>query len=237
MMTLSMLLAHLIGDYVLQWDKLAQWKARSLAGVTVHCAVVTAVTALLALPFQPYWWEGVLLISLGHYLIDAGQLPLTQRGTTSGTWALGRFLADQLAHLAVITAVLFWGGYMVWDTAVWYTTLSQHPHWLLIIAYTCLAMPAWVLIEFAIYGLIQGTPPDFSRASNKYISTLERWLMMTFVLVGQFPLVALVAAPRFMIEMPHIRQEDNIHVNLYLAKLLASILLAVLLGLALRAVQ
>lgn len=237
MITLSMFLAHLIGDYVLQWDKLAQWKARSLAGVTAHCAVVTAVTALFALPFQPYWWEGVLLISLGHYVIDAAQLPLTRRGTTSGAWALGRFLADQLAHLALITAVLVWGGHLVWDTAVWYTTLSQHPNWLLIIAYTCLAMPAWVLIEFAIYGLLQGTPPDFAHATNKYISTLERWLMMTFVLVGQYPLVPLVAAPRLMMEMPHIRQEDNTHVNLYLAKLLASILLAVLLGLALRALQ
>ncbi|MCA9982483.1 MAG: hypothetical protein KDD89_16695, partial [Anaerolineales bacterium] len=63
---------------------------------------------------------------------------------------------------------------------------------------------------------------------------LERWLMMTFVLTGQLLLVPLVAAPRLMVELPQMRQEDNANINLYLAKLLASVFLAVLLGLALR---
>lgn len=235
-MTLAMFLAHLIGDYVLQWDKLAMWKGRSLAGVTAHCVVVTAVTALFALPFQPYWWEGVLFISLGHYFIDAVQLPLTRRGTSSGAFAFGRFLADQVAHVAVIMSALFMGGYLTpahFSPAIWHH-LAEHSWWLAIIAYTCLAMPAWVLIEFAIFGLVQGSPPDFSQASNKYIGTLERWLMMTFVLTGQLLLVPLVAAPRLLFEIPQVRQADNASVNLYLGKLLASIFLAVLLGLALR---
>jgi hypothetical protein len=237
-MTLAMLLAHLVGDYILQWDRLAMWKGRSLAGVTAHCAVVTAVTALFALPFQPYWWEGVLLISIGHYLIDAVQLPLTRKGTSSGAFAFGRFLADQLAHLLVITTALMWGGYLTpgdFSPEAW-QALGEHPWWLAIIAYTCLAMPAWVLIEFAVFGLVKGSPPDFSQASNKYISTLERWLMMTFVLTGQLLLVPLVAAPRLLFEMPQMRQADTASVNLYLGKLLASIFLAVLLGLAVRLV-
>jgi hypothetical protein len=243
MMILSMFWAHLVGDYVLQWDKLAMWKSQSLAGVTAHCLVVAGVTALFALPFDPFWWEGVLLISVGHFLIDASQLPLTRRGTKSGTFALGRFLADQVAHVGLITAVLLYGGYLpwVWVGEGWNITAILHsttiyPTWLLLaIAYTLLAMPAWVIIEFTSYGLIQGTPPDFSRANNKYIGTLERWLMMTFVLTGQLLLVPLVAAPRLIIEMPHLQaEEDPTRLNLYMGKLLASILLAVSLGLALR---
>ena len=40
----AMLLAHLLGDYVLQNDALARWKSRSLWGVAAHGAVVTACT-------------------------------------------------------------------------------------------------------------------------------------------------------------------------------------------------
>ena len=59
-MITAMLLAHLVGDYVLQWDALAAWKSRALAGVAVHAAIVTAVTWLFALPFAPDWWQGIL---------------------------------------------------------------------------------------------------------------------------------------------------------------------------------
>ena len=35
-MVIAMFLAHLVGDYVLQWDELAAWKAREMKGVIVH---------------------------------------------------------------------------------------------------------------------------------------------------------------------------------------------------------
>lgn len=60
--------------------------------------------------------------------------------------------------------------------------------------YVLVAIPAWILVEFSVYGLLNGTPPDFARIGPyKYVGTLERWLMTTFVLTGQLVLVPLVA--------------------------------------------
>lgn len=72
-MIIAMFLAHLMGDYVLQWDSLAQWKAREFQGVVVHSLILAATTAIFAMPFGPGNWIVVLIISLSHFLIDAAQ--------------------------------------------------------------------------------------------------------------------------------------------------------------------
>lgn len=236
LMILSMFLSHLVGDYILQWDSLAMWKARAMSGIIAHCLVVAAVTFLFAMPFGGDWWQIALIISIGHFIIDAVQLPLTSRPSPPGMFALARFTADQIAHTLVILGALYWGGYLNFGSIIAYTMAEVRamPELVYVFGYTCLAMPAWVMLEFIIYGLVKGSAPDFSRATNKYVGSMERWLIMTCVLLGQYLLVPLVAAPRFLFERPRINDADTREMNLYIAKLLASIMLAVTLGLALR---
>lgn len=106
-----------------------------------------------------------------------------------------------------------------------------------VLAYAGLAMPAWVILEIVVAGLVTGDPPNFALATNKYTSSLERWLIMTCVLMGQFILVPLVATPRFLLERATVTAEfEQPRLHVYLAKLLASIGLAVALGLMLRLV-
>ncbi|RMD56088.1 MAG: DUF3307 domain-containing protein, partial [Candidatus Thermofonsia bacterium] len=141
-MIVSMFLAHLVGDYILQWDSLATWKSKSLYGVMAHCLVVTAVTAVFALPFTPFWWTGVLFISSLHFIIDAGQL----------LWKpalppLLRFILDQLAHILVIVTALVLGGFMTPSTltASLAAAVNSDRFLLLLTAYAFITMPAWVL--------------------------------------------------------------------------------------------
>ncbi|MFK7803519.1 MAG: DUF3307 domain-containing protein [Anaerolineae bacterium] len=233
-MIISMLLAHLVGDYILQWDKLALWKSRALSGVLVHGLIVTAVTFLFVLPFAPFWWQGALFISGCHILIDVAQLPLTKR-PTSGTFPLIRFMLDQLMHFVVIMIALNVGGFWSYGqlSAGVVNEISSNPFMVYLLGYTLLAMPAWILLEFTGYGLINGSPPDFSRATNKYLSSLERWLITTSVLTGQFILIPVIAAPRFLFERQTV--EENHESTIYLTKLLGSVGFAIAIGLALRA--
>ena len=126
MMTIALFLAHLVGDYILQWDALALAKSRSFKGVLDHCAIVALVTLLFALPFSnPIWWEGVLVISVAHFVIDAGQLwvkpPLAP---------LARYVLDQSLHVLVIVMALAWGGFLDlfswlgWVSAVFHDKLN-----------------------------------------------------------------------------------------------------------------
>ena len=93
-------------------------------------------------------------------------------------------------------------------------------------------MPAWIFIEFIFYGLINGSAPDFSRVGKyKYVGSLERGLIATFVATGQFTLVPVVALPRLVLESP--QYFGNNRTTLYIAEWLGSLAVAVLIGLAL----
>lgn len=236
-MIIAMFLAHLVGDYVLQWDKLAYMKGTSLKGVLIHGAIVTVVTWLFALPFDPGFWPWVMFICGIHIVVDAAPLYLVPALglKREGLFELVRFLIDQIIHLAVIVLALGLAGYLPMDATLMglFNAVQEHRALTLVMGYVFVAMPAWILVEFVVYGLLNQSAPDFPVVKhNKYIGTLERWLMLTFVLLGQFGLVALVAAPRLALEGPQVLRTPR--TLIYVAELLASVTLTLAVGLALR---
>jgi hypothetical protein len=240
-MVISILLSHLFGDYILQWDSLSRWKGEKLGGVLVHGAVVLAVTWLFSLPFDLTWWPWVLFIGLTHTLIDGLELPIRKRmaASNSGAFAMFFLVVDQTLHLSIISFALVFSGYLELPSlsADILAALTNNRLLTFFLGYAFLTMPAWILVEFLVYGLIKGTAPDFSQAvKNKYISILERGLIATFVLLGQFILVPLVAAPRILFEWNEsVRsQPDSQRGRLFVAELLASVTVAVVIGLGLR---
>ncbi len=228
-MVVAMVLSHLVADYVLQWDGLARWKSRELKGVLVHGLIVLAVTWLFSLPFDVGWWPWVLFIGLTHTAADAIRMRL------GGSFAaLPLFLLDQTVHLSIITFALFESGHLAAPALITRLVPLLYDTRLLMFAlgFVFVTMPAWVLVEFVVYGLVKGSAPDFSQVPNKYVSSLERGLMTVFVVLGQFALVPLVALPRLAVEW---RQVSGSHRGtMYVTELLASVALAVAVGLGLR---
>jgi len=235
-MVIAMYLAHLVGDYILQWDSLARWKSREFKGVLAHGMIVLVVTWLLSLPFDIGWWPWALAIGLTHTAVDAATLWLGKRVPLqgSGTVALARYLIDQAVHLTIITVVLGWSGQMTTPAGPADLMVELHHNRLLVLAlgYTFVTLPAWILVQFTVYGLVDGSAPDFSRSASKYVGILERSLITTCVITGQFLLVPLVTLPRLLLEGPQVRGSS--HTTLYITELLASVALAVAIGLVLR---
>lgn len=228
-MVIAMFLAHLVGDYVLQWDALAQWKSRELKGVIAHCVIILIVTALFALPFDPTWWSGILFISATHFAIDASQL-FARRHIDLPIPPLLRFIADQFMHALFIVMALVWGGYLTWGN-LWggiVESAREAPMLTAMLGYAFVTMPAWVLLKFAVYGLVKGQPPDFPAGPNKYIGITERLIITTLVLSGQVLLVPLVALPRLILEWPKV--VDGGGDSVYVAELVSSVGLAAAVG-------
>jgi hypothetical protein len=236
-MVTAMLLAHLVGDYLLQWDRLAFWKSREVKGAVVHGLIVTLVTLAFAALFDWRWWPWALFIGLTHIAIDAIQPLLGRRVPLQGPGLFGltRLLIDQVVHLSVIAIALLASGYLTLPSlaADVLAAFQSHRGLTFALGYVFIAMPAWILVEFTVYGLVMGSAPDFSQATQyKYVGTLERWLIATFVVLGQFGLVPLVALPRLVLEGPQVIGTRR--AMLYVAELLASVMLAVIIGLGLR---
>jgi hypothetical protein len=236
-MIIAMLLAHLVGDYILQWDALANRKSREIKGVLLHGGIVTAVTILFALPFDAAWWPWALGIGLTHTAVDAGWLGVNRcwhAARRSGRYPIVRLMLDQTLHLSVIVVVLIASG-VIGNNLIGDLVSTAITHrWLSVaLGYAFITLPAWILIEFTFYALINGSAPDFAQAAkNKYSGSLERGLMMTFVLLGQFALVPLVALPRLVFDSPLVIGQPR--ATLYLAEWLGSLTVAVAIGLMLK---
>ena len=245
-MILAMLLAHLFGDYILQWDNLSLWKSKRLSGVLLHGLIVACVTLIFALLIDPAWWPWAILIGLTHTLIDALELPIRRRMASqqSGKGALTLFVADQTAHLTIIALALIWSGYLEAPSLTDGVIAASYDNKLLALTlgYAFLTMPAWIIIRFFICGFMNGTAPDFSmRLGGKYLSMLERGLILTFVLFGQFILIPLATLPRLILEWSQPASQPAGYQDflgrrgaLYVAELLVSVALAVAIGLVLR---
>lgn len=228
-MVIAMLLAHLVGDFILQWDRLALWKSRELKGVAFHGLVILIVTWVFTLPFDPTWWWGVLFISITHFIIDATQLYVKFRVP-----AFVRFLLDQLLHFLVIFIALIWGGYLNPATPGQdlMTNINATPYLSALLGYAFITMPAWVLLKFAIYGLVKGSPPNFPEGPNKFIGIAERIIIATLIAFGQFLLIPLVALPRLILDWPRVVNSGR--EPIYTSELIASVSLAAAVGFALR---
>ena len=233
-MIIAMLLAHMLGDYVLQWDALARWKGAAIKGAVLHGSIVLAVTLVFAILIDPGWWPWAFLIGLTHMAIDASWVRLNRRFASRGRYGLMRLLIDQTLHLGVIVGVVMASGYVTVQglPGAIAAEVQTHRVWAIALGYVLISMPAWIFIEFIFYGLINGSAPDFSRVGKyKYVGSLERGLIATFVATGQFALVPVVALPRLVLESP--QYFGNNRATLYLAEWLGSLAVAVLIGLAL----
>lgn len=223
-----MFLAHLVGDYVLQWDSLAQWKAREFRGVAVHSLILFLVTFAFALPFPPMWWSGVLIIGGSHFLIDSlqffhkAQIP-----------PLLRFSLDQLTHMAIIILALVAGGYLEWGH-IWSGVLqsaNETPLLTTATAYAFITMPAWVLLKYVAYAAAKDKAPNFLAGPNKFVGIAERLIIVTLVMFGQFLLVPLVALPHVVLAWPQLTQGRA--KAAYAIELVAGVVLAVGVGVVL----
>jgi hypothetical protein len=226
-----MFLAHLLGDYVFQGDRIAVWKSKSVWGVLVHGSIVTLFTWLCSLAFSPAWWPYALLIGVAHTAIDVAR---TKVGKVKPQVALLLLLLDQAMHALVFVLVVRWSGWLGARPAEnpvgeWLQTGNRL---VFLIGYVLLSMPAWVLVHFVVNstGAVSKSLPG--RPGEKYVGMLERGLIATFVLLGQFLVVPLILAPRLTLDGTGDRLgAERIG---YLGELLVSVCLAVAVGLFLR---
>ena len=234
-MITAMFLAHLVGDYILQWNALAAWKSRSQKGILLHGLIILLVTWLFSLPYDLRWWPWALLIGATHTLIDGAHLALARRfnWVREGMWTQVRFVVDQIFHLGVIAFALAASGYLAAGTLLLdvLSGLRSEPWLTYLLGYAFVMMPAWVIGKYLVYALVSGEAPDFAAGTNKYVGILERMLVTTLIVLGQYVFVPLITVPHLLWQRG---DDDRLCARLYRAEVATGVLLAIIVGLGLR---
>ncbi|MBN2003751.1 MAG: DUF3307 domain-containing protein [Anaerolineae bacterium] len=229
-----MILAHLLGDYLFQFNCIARWKSRSLWGVAAHGGIVTLCTLVCALIVDPAWWPYALLIGGVHGLIDIIKARLIKAKNTRQEMV--HFLLDQAAHAVVIVLVVFLSKAASWSFSMparWGVTPAAL--WVTV-GYLLLLQPAWVTLRMLVRGLWGADAAPHLGAGEKFQPMLERVLVATLVAIGPFYLAPMVLLPRRLTSM---EVQSNgvavwVHLTTHWAETFMGVSLAVIVGTALR---
>ncbi len=232
---LIMIIAHFIGDYLLQPEKLATDKAKKIKSLMVHALLYTAAMSMLFLCVQ---WTSVLIplaiIAVSHLVIDEVKIQVERRKAKAKE-KLICFCIDQVLHLAVV--VICWLLFVRnAELTACFKNLSAISLFRPALAYLAILAIIWdptsVLIKkvFCLFPpqeqnmeINDGTAPA---KAGEWIGKLERLIVIALVLGGAVSSIAFVLTAKSVARFKQF--EDKGFVERYLVGTLLSVSIALI---------
>lgn len=127
----TLLLAHLLGDFPLQTNRIFRMKLQGPKGLALHAAIHVLVTALL---IRNHWqaWPALLMLGFLHYLTDWAKLRYANDPLTPG------FILDQAIHVVTLLVI----------TVLTPQIIPLFPLWFLIPAVVLALIPAFLTFAY-----------------------------------------------------------------------------------------
>ena len=228
MLLLQLILAHLIGDFLLQpkdWieDKVRK-KIRSVK-LLLHILVHIALAAILTwdLSLLPY----LILLGILHYGIDLLKLYASRPGTMAFWW-----VADQLLHIVTIVALYCF----IERPELSWTWVIPPEFYVYGIAVVLLSYPSSMVIKYLLAPWTEkhiDGPDDSLPNAGMYIGIIERLLVLIFIATGHWEAVGFLIAAKSIFRFGDLRESRSRKLTEYfLIGTLLSMGIAILISLA-----
>jgi hypothetical protein len=228
-------IAHLLADFIFQphgWTLSKSSKIISWHHI-YHVIVVFLFSWLLSFDFS--FWKAALMLTLLHFITDVlkSYLQIRSRKLKEGK---NYFFADQFVHLVILLSIS-----IIYFQNYEFKPVYELPlkHILIIAGFIFCAKPANIIIKNIFIAFSIETPhPNFYENSNeavneeitlpnagKLIGIMERFLVLSLVLIGQYSAVGLIIAAKSILRYKSTQKNEYILVGTLL-----SFGIAVLLG-------
>jgi len=231
MIFIKLILAHLLGDFILQPNSwVADKESKKLKSMYLyfHVLIHTVLSFIFLWNIQLCWVAA--LIGISHFIIDAAKLSF-QKVQNKKNW----FFADQALHILVIAGISFYHNEFSFDFLKDLTILK------ILGAALFLTTPASVMIRI----LLSSWTPAPETAGNiqteslsnagKYIGILERLMVFTFIVVDHWEGVGFMVAAKSVFRFSDLAQAKQRKLTEYvLIGTLLSFGIAVLTGIVIK---
>ena len=222
---LSLVMAHIIGDFYLQTDKCCKQKeTRKFKSwfLYVHAIILGLLSWIMVPSCNFGLWA--LLIAVSHFAIDAVKIHCPK-----GLWS---FAIDQLLHLGILITIS-----NIYEPAkelplrmIDCSGSGPFSIPLLILAILLCMKPANILIKLILekYQVGESESCDNIKNAGALIGNLERILTIVFVLLGQFEAIGFIVAAKSILRF---KDTDTAKTEYVLAGTFLSFGIAILCGL------
>jgi len=222
---LKLLIAHLIGDFILQSDKWVKEKeTKKLASGKLYFHVLIHGLLSLILMWDLSLWYIAVIISISHLIIDAGKI-LFQNEKNKRLL----FFIDQFLHLLVIILIVV----TLQKDIIGIEFTNQHL--LVILSIIFLAQPASILVKTLISVYTPKTEIGENESlvnAGKYIGILERLLVFVFIATDHWEGVGFLIAAKSIFRFSDLTESKDRKLTEYiLIGTLLSFGIAILVGL------
>ncbi len=224
---IKLLIAHFLGDFVLQTDKFNKKKEKHKLRsyhLYIH-ALIHGLLSWLLLWKLEYWYVG-LTIFITHLAIDAGKLYLTTK--KNQRWL---FTLDQLLHILII--ILLATTATTIDFIINKELLELL--WPLLLCLIFLTSPVAIILKvfFTRWKLTDADTGIYGlKNAGRWIGIIERLLIFLFIITDNFSAVGLLLTAKSVFRFGDLSKVKNMKLTEYvLIGTLLSFGIAILIGL------
>lgn len=223
---IKLLLAHLLGDFILQPIKWVVHKqAHKIASRYLYFHILLHFILYQLLLWDLSLWKIAVVLAVGHYAIDVLKLYTDYLFKNKAI----SFFLDQGLHVLLIYCCVFY-------VNLYTHTLSlfQNLDWPLITAIVFVTYPSAIIMGKILEGMSNQIQTDHKSLPNagKYIGIIERLFVLIFITLGRWEVIGLLIAAKSVFRFNDLKERNNRKLTEYiLIGTLVSFGLAILTGL------
>jgi hypothetical protein len=203
MILLKLLIAHILGDFVLQSDHWVSHKRKNKiksAYLYVHAFIIGLLSYLFIANWRNYFIPVIIFIS--HIIIDIWK-------TNSKKTSIN-FILDQLYHFLVMIIIWIWFYFgEVSGLILFLENLDYNNIWLIIFAYVFAIWPSGYIIGGITRKWQNEIENDGLDKAGMWIGRLERVLTLTFVFLGQYEALGFLIAAKSILRISVKKKEER----------------------------
>ncbi|MFP4367579.1 MAG: DUF3307 domain-containing protein [Bacteroidales bacterium] len=205
MLFLKMLLAHLVGDFMLQPDSWVNDKIKKKLRspkLFIHLGI-HAILLALVLGFNTTYWLGYILIILSHLLIDAAKIWLNNTRPVKEL-----FFLDQAAHIAVIALAAS----IYHPVDVNLSGLLSVNNLVLLTSLVFVTFTAAIIVKVSIaqWNPEQNSDQDNSLSkAGRFIGILERLFVFIFIITGNWQAIGFLLAAKSVFRFGNLKESKD----------------------------
>ncbi len=223
---IKLLLAHLIGDFVLQPAKWVVHKqAHKIASKYLYFHILLHYLLYQLILWDLSLWKIAVVLAVGHYAVDLLKLYTAHLFKNKAI----PFFLDQALHLLLIYCCSFYAN--LYEHTL---SLFQNLDWALVTAIVFVTYPAAIIMGKILEGMSNLIETDHKSLPNagKYIGIIERLFVLIFIIIGRWEVIGLLIAAKSVFRFNDLKERNNRKLTEYiLIGTLVSFGLAILTGL------
>ena len=197
------LLAHFIGDFILQPTKwVIHKKANKVTSRYLYLHILIHAVILFLVVWNTKYWPYILAVVVLHYLIDVLKIYVEPYFKLDSV----PFFVDQALHIVAIFLTLYFGQ---WQSTI--ETLVNTLNWPLLTAVIFVTFPSGVFMQKILQGFSNQIELDHKSLAKagQYIGILERLFVLGFIVMGRWEAIGLLIAAKSVFRFNDLKERNN----------------------------